>query len=98
MWGLCIVCIVYFFPLLFTYSEALKRSYDEPYTVAIAAPRLCRVLTVLKTTVVLSDGSVVHSDSSLNFRVSNICESVLKKKRMVIRVCATRMTIPFGIG
>ncbi|MDD6775130.1 MAG: hypothetical protein PUD98_05905, partial [Bacteroidales bacterium] len=41
--------------------------YDEPYTVAIAAPRLCRVVTVLKTTVVLSDGSVVHSDSSLNF-------------------------------
>ena len=64
---LCIVCIVFLFPLLITYSEALKRSYDEPYTVAIAAPRLCRVLTVLKTTVVLSDGSVVHSDSSLNF-------------------------------
>ena len=55
-------------------------------------------VTVSKTAVVLSDGSVVHSDSSLNFAVSNICESVLKKKRMVIRVCATRMTIPLVLA
>ena len=56
------------------------------------------LVTVSKTVFVLSDGSVVHSDSSLNFSVQQYLRISSEEKRMVIRVCATRMTIPFGIG
>ena len=45
--GLCIVCIVFCFPLLFTYSVGLKRSCFKPYTAADAAPWQCRVCAVL---------------------------------------------------
>ena len=44
---LCIVCIVFCFPLLFTYSVGLKRSCFKPYTAADAAPWVCRVCVVL---------------------------------------------------
>ena len=33
---LCIVCIVFCFPLLFTYSVGLKRGYVKPYTAAVS--------------------------------------------------------------
>ena len=46
---MCIVCIVFCFPLLFTYSVGLKRSCFKPYTAADAAPWQCRVCAVLNS-------------------------------------------------
>ena len=55
-------------------------------------------VTVPKTAFVLSDGSVVHSDSSLNFSGQQYLRISSEEKRMVIRVCATRMTIPLVLA
>ena len=43
MWGLCIVCRVFSFPPLFTYSVGLKRCCFKPYTATTATSRLASI-------------------------------------------------------
>ena len=72
---LCIVCIVFLFPLLFTYSVVLKRGYNKPYTATVSVSQLCRVRVVFQTIGVLSDGNGINGSKEDFIKRKGACVS-----------------------
>ena len=80
---LCIVCIVFFFPLLFTYNVVLKRGYNKPYTATVSVSQLCRVRVVFQTIGVLSDGNGISGSKEIFINRKGACVS--KKLSLLVK-------------